>query len=405
MFVALRCLWMYVQHAVKIFWEMVCGLIYYGRSKYNLSEPTLGKVITYKSCNVKKTKVERVLARDAPPTVTVTSGMSYEFRQAGSADAVSHTSLEIRQVVKSCAGDWVPVPIPGATSVHCTPLGLIFYNPKELQDTFVVEDDTEETPGMFGTRSPCKFNPCNKAGCTFSHNIACRFGVGCRDKLGSCNMVHPDPSSVVPIGSAYPLTVACKFGPACSDKRCHFAHPNGRLGRLERTQKPIFATHNHDLMQLEGSPIPIEIGEAPKGANKFTFQGEFIFFYTPFPGPWAREHFKTVTIHRFDAETSKYSKLGDYELDGHYCNTAVGVGNFFILSWWPFEDEAMRAIWEAGRQLREQNKALLAKDRALAAAVKDAERANKEKDEALAASSAALAKKDAKIRGLKKQVT
>jgi hypothetical protein len=47
---------------------------------------------------------------------------------------------------------------------------------------------------------------------------------------------------------------------------------------------------------------------------------------------------------------------GHYELAGHYCNAAVGCGNYFALSWWPFEDEALRALWEAARDARARAK-------------------------------------------------
>jgi hypothetical protein len=128
-------------------------------------------------------------------------------------------------------------------------------------------------------------------------------------------------------------------------------------------QKQIVATHNHDLTPLKDGPAAIDIGEAPPGAKSFCFHGEFAFFFTPYQGAWAKEHFETCTVHRFDStKAMAHRKVADYKLDGHYCNAAVGAHRFFALSWWPYEDEAMRAIWESTRQLRSQEKVIKAKD-------------------------------------------
>jgi hypothetical protein len=363
------------------------------------NEANLGKIITYKGSHVKKTKAQRIAAGDAPASVS-TGGLTYEFRRLpprGTEEVNHFEPLEIRWFDGRICGEWMPLPVQGATAVFATPQGLVFYNPKEISDARVSANDADaEEPGVFASKAPCKFNPCTKAGCTFGHAIACRFGVVCRDQA-SCKMLHPDPSSVVPLGDKYPLNTECKYATGCTSKGCHFAHPKGRLARADRIQKPYFATHNANLTPLSNGPAVVDVGEAPAAATAVAFQGSFVFFYTPYPGAWAREHYKTVTVHRFDAKTQRYGVLGSYELEGHYCNTAVGSHNFFVLSWWPFEDEAMRAIWEAGRQLREQNKALEAKERELEALEKESARAIAAKDAALQAKEkeAAAASKDA----------
>jgi hypothetical protein len=365
------------------------------------NEANLGKIIAYKGARPKLSKAQLVATGVAPASVS-TGALTYEFRRgpAGAASGAGATTYEIRWVDRAGAsGAWCPVPVPGATAVFATPQGLAFYDPKEVDETRVSGGDAgAEEPGAFAAK-PCKFNPCTRAGCGFAHAAACRFGVACRDKA-ACNQPHPDPSSVVPLGPAYPLNTECKFKTNCTGKGCHFAHPNGRLGRVDRVERPFFATHQPDLSPLPDGPAAVDVGPFPTGATAVAYQGEFIFFYTPYPGTWAKEHYKTVTVHRFDSKAQRYRALGSYSLEGHYCNAAVGSHRFFVLSWWPFEDEAMRAIWEAGRQRREQDKALSAKEKELAAVAKDAAKALEAKDAELARQAKELAQKKAEIREL-----
>jgi len=126
---------------------------------------------------------------------------------------------------------------------------------------------------------------------------------------------------------------------------------------IKRHQKKLFLTHACDLQPLD-VPQPLNFGNLPQGATKFSFQGEFVFFFKPFPGAWAKEqHFQTCTVHRLSPKTLTYKLLMDYSLEGHYCNVAVGVGRYFVLSWWPYEEEAMRAIHEAVQRERGMEKA------------------------------------------------
>ena len=342
------------------------------------NEASLGRVIQYCGACPRKTKAQRIATGEAPPPVHTPSGkVAYEFR----CNPVSNANgLEIRALPASV---WVPVPIRGATSAFLTPQGLVFFNPKDILETRVVVEGDDDGDGQ----ESCKFKEkCTNTDCKYSHNFPCRFGVGCRDKA-KCKLLHPDLSSVVPLGAAYPLNTACKYNAACTAKGCTFAHPIGRMGRIERAQKKIFATHNQDLTPLDSGPVPIEIGMAPPGSTAFCFQGEFVFFFTPYPGAWAKEHYKSVTVHRFDSKkTMTYHKVADYSLEGHYCNSAVGSHGFMVLSWWPFEDEAMRAIWESGRQIASQDKELQAAKKELETVKKASALALTAKDDALARS-------------------
>ena len=330
------------------------------------NESSLGKILKFKGQSVKLTKAQRISAGSAPPSVTTPSGQTYEFRY--DPDGKRQTRLHDDN---GGAGStpWMRVPVPKATSVFLTPQGhVIFYKPGEVQELRKFDSDDQANgeinrPGAFASNQVCKFGAkCSKGDCPFKHPFACRFGTACRNP-GICKFLHPEPSSAVPLGQVYPLNTECKYGTACTNKTCHFAHPRGRLGTIERKLQQIFATHNADLTPLS-EPVPIDLGEVPAGATKFQFDGEFCFFYTPYPGAWAKEHFKTVSVHRFDAaKTQTFRRIGDYDLNGHYCNSAVGNSKYFVLSWWPFEDEAMRSNWEAERQLRSQAKTLQSTER------------------------------------------
>jgi len=97
--------------------------------------------------------------------------------------------------------------------------------------------------------------------------------------------------------------------------------------------------------------------DMPDSATYFQFQGEFVFFFEPFVGTWAKKHYQKVFVHRFDVVTQAHKFLGEYSLAGHYCNCVVGAGRYFIISFWPYEEEAMRTIWEClkiGRKMEKQ---------------------------------------------------
>jgi hypothetical protein len=61
-------------------------------------------------------------------------------------------------------------------------------------------------------------------------------------------------------------------------------------------------------------------------------------------------------VQRFDAELGQYRMIGNYALDGHYCNCAVGASRYLVLSFWPFEEEAIRKVWECLRVSRVMEK-------------------------------------------------
>jgi len=252
------------------------------------------------------------------------------------------------------AAAWMPV--EGATSVFESPLGLVFYCEDELHEARIQVAADEDTTALTLAKGTCKYkNMCTNSSCNESHPFGCRFGVGCRDP-SNCKFLHPDPSTVNTGAQE------CRFGVMCNRKTCEDAHPLGRMGAATFKVKPILATHNSDRTPLAAGPKELNLGKPPAKVTHFSFQGEFAFYYTPYDGPWAKDghFFQTVTILRFNVNKQAHTKMGDYSLEGHYCNAAVGSGGYFVLSWWPYEGEAIRAIWEAGKQTREQARVIRA---------------------------------------------
>jgi len=227
------------------------------------------------------------------------------------------------------------------------PQGIIFYDPKEI----------EEIRGDTNAKLVCKYkNNCTNEQCKFSHKFVCAHGTCCRNKL-NCKFLHPEPSSVVPIGKSYPMDRECKYKTSCTNKKCSFAHPKGRMS-IPRETVQVFITHELNLTKKE-QPIALPL-DIPAVATKMQFQGEFVFFFVPYEGTWAKHHYKTVIVHRYDASKNCHKLLGEYSLDGHYCNCVVGSGRYLVFSFWPYEDEAMRAIWEGEKSMREMKKAQIA---------------------------------------------
>ena len=63
-------------------------------------------------------------------------------------------------------------------------------------------------------------------------------------------------------------------------------------------------------------------------------------------------------MHRFVSRLNTFKAIGNYSLQGHYCNCAVVAGRYMVFSFWPYEEEAMRTIWGCLKVSREQEKEL-----------------------------------------------
>ena len=84
----------------------------------------------------------------------------------------------------------------------------------------------------------------------------------------------------------------------------------------------------HKLQKLD-SPIPLQL-DIPEAAKSFQFQGDFVFFFIPYPGTWASNHYEKVIVHRFDVEKQVHKFIGEYSLANHYCNCVAGAGHLIL---------------------------------------------------------------------------
>jgi hypothetical protein len=240
------------------------------------------------------------------------------------------------------------------SAVRATPAGLVFFDPREMRPTRAL-------PGT-DLSEECKFaNRCNRSTCTYAHPFVCSSGVSCPNKSnGQCKYFHPPPNSAMTV-EASKFKLLCRYGVSCSMERCSYAHPQGRMA-IPRARARLFATHTLTLSPLNTAAVPIELA-FPDRDTFFQVQDEFVFSFESYPGTWARNYYKSVTVHRFDATTNSYRLVGQFSLDKHYCNCAVAAGNYIIFSFWPYEDEAMRAIWEGARLTRKLQKTINAKSK------------------------------------------
>lgn len=275
---------------------------------------------------------------DLSPTSLTAFGHSYTFERSSKGKRVmrcteSGRSLEMPE-----------------ERVFATKHGLLFYDPKELLETWVVDD-----------RERCKFTGgCTRDDCRYAHPFVCTKGVSCAGRqeggTGRCKFLHPPASSVTTAGQE------CRYKTSCTRQNCHFAHPLGRM-RVPRVRAVVAVTHSHGLEALSR---PVEVGlDLADGATHFQVQGEFLCSFQPYAGTWAKSHFRVVTVHRYVARLHSYQKIGSYSLDKHYCNCAVVAGRYMVFSFWPYEEEAVRTIWEGLRVSRGMEKELRAKDREL----------------------------------------
>ncbi len=246
---------------------------------------------------------------------------------------------------------------PPESAMFLTSQGVIFFDPTEIRDTKVI-------PGIDDSKQQCKYGKiCNNEKCKNSHPFVCSLGVTCSSLIEGgpfCKFYHPDADSIVPLGETYPLNQVCKYGCDCSGKKCGFAHPLGRYSH-KRENAAVLITHSHNLQKLE-TPIPLKL-DIPEAAKYFQFQGDFVFFFVPYPGSWALKHYQKVIVHRFDMKAQLHQFIGEYSLENHYCNCVAGAGKYFIISFWPYEEEAVRTIWDSLKIARSMEKVFRKKEK------------------------------------------
>lgn len=302
--------------------------------------PQQDKVIRYNG-TISRKELRKKRTQVAPPEYSAYSHRySFEWRTVTTGPETGGPTLFVKCETGTC------IEMPD-NEMFVTERGIVFYDSTETRDTRVLPDTDFKEQCKFGTR-------CSNDGCSYAHPFVCPKGVGCQ----GCKFFHPDASSVVPVGDKFPLNTTCKYGPSCSLKGCMFAHPLGRL-KLERRPARVFITHSLTLEKLP-QPIPLTFN-APEKTKQFQFQGEFVFFFQPYQGTWAKDYYQYLVVHRYDPEKQCYREVGTYSLDGHYCNAVVGADRYIVVSFWPYDDEVARAVWENQKTGRAMEKVIRAK--------------------------------------------
>jgi uncharacterized protein YoxC len=304
------------------------------QKSFRLTREPLDNVLQFTGA-IEREKTTQGRKESVPAPITA-NGRTYTFVR-GLPDAYGRREL----MVRCDASPYVEAP---HESLFITSRGIAFYDPTEMLETRIL-------PGT-EHKDKCKFgNACNRDSCKYAHPFVCKSGVTCRQR--ACKFLHPPPSSAV---AATPADMAaCRYETSCSLSKCRFAHPNGRMS-ISRVPGDVFLTHSLTLEKL-AEPIPLRIA-MPDTATEYQFQGEFVFCFEPFPGTWAKNHYAKVTALRFDPSSFRYRTINTYSLAGHYCNSVAGAGRYMVISFWPYEEEAVRTIWECLRVRRELEKTL-----------------------------------------------
>lgn len=327
------------------------------------------------------------------------------IRQARELPGAGGESLCKRGNQCSNASCTLPHPFVCGFGVNCRKLvkgSCKFYHPTKDSVTLAPQA-TNQLPGA-GTETLCRFTTgCTRSNCKFAHPFDCKHGGECPE-IGSCKFRH---GSMAQVPVVVRISKDCKYGTSCSNKGCTFPHPNGRLSKPLETAK-VLVTHTLDL-----KPWPTDVNvilpmEFPIEAREFHFQGDFVFFFVPYSETWGKKHSKAVIVHRYNKEAEVYELLGQYSLDGHYCNCAVAEGRYMVFSFWPYDEEALRAIWGYLRIQRKLQKRLEKMERELQLGQKEMKALSDNlamKDADIAELKGRLQEKEANITLLQNQIT
>lgn len=307
---------------------------------YQVRDKGLDQIVRY--CGTTSNDGSKKKLDIALPQSFAAFGHTYRFTSIA-ADPPNEGSQKVQ--ISCDDGPFIDMP---DRAVFATQKGLVFYDPTEYRDARVL-------PGT-DTVAACKYQTmCTATDCPYAHPFVCWFGVACRKKTKGCKFQHPSPDSVVPVTDK---RIQCKYNTSCSNQTCIFAHSSGRM-TIPRVKARICVSHS---LTLEPLPDGIEVSlDLPEEAICFQIQGQYVCSFQPYPGTWAKRHFKFVTVHRFDDSVGGYKTVDSYSLGGHYCNSAAVGGRYIIISFWPFEDEAMRTAWECLRVARTMEKDLKSK--------------------------------------------
>eukprot|EP00475_Leptophrys_vorax_P014699 TRINITY_DN20983_c0_g4_i1.p1 TRINITY_DN20983_c0_g4~~TRINITY_DN20983_c0_g4_i1.p1 ORF type:complete len:438 (+),score=100.25 TRINITY_DN20983_c0_g4_i1:2-1315(+) len=217
--------------------------------------------------------------------------------------------------------------------------GTVTYDPEKLLDTRL-------GPSL---KDSCMYKAsCTIAKCPLGHDFPCKSGVQC-PKMETCKFVHPDPASVNEgrtnqngnTDKKKKQPKVCPFGTACK-KKCSDAHPLGRVSVKFRDRAFYY---DADTTSSKKTKVPMD--PFPRSATKCQLQGEFLFAFTPYKGEWAKDFFEKVDVYMFQEEEKSYSHIGEWSLANHFVRSVCGAGDYLVFSFWPFDEEACRAIYES----------------------------------------------------------
>jgi hypothetical protein len=125
------------------------------------------------------------------------------------------------------------------------------------------------------------------------------------------------------------------------------------MNPIQEATQALQITHSLDCAALS-QPVALQI-PGVKNATYYKHCGESLLYFVPYSDPFADTHFERVVLYRYSHDHHRYEYGQSFTLKGHYCNDADAHGQFLVLSWWPYDKGALRALWNAAKQMDLKN--------------------------------------------------
>lgn len=95
------------------------------------------------------------------------------------------------------------------------------------------------------------------------------------------------------------------------------------------------------------SPVPIPLPNAPN-ASKYKFHGNVLIYFFEYPNSTG-VHFEKILVYRFDIERGAQGEFvmdGEFKLRNNYINCATATDKYLLISYWPYDIEAVKRVVE-----------------------------------------------------------
>lgn len=106
---------------------------------------------------------------------------------------------------------------------------------------------------------------------------------------------------------------------------------------------PLFVTFTPDGRPC--NPMPLLLPSAP-GASKYKLQGSVLIFFFEYAHSTGK-HFEKIVVYRFDRRSGAGGEFvfdGTFHLKDNYINCAAATKRYLLISYWPYDLEAVKQV-------------------------------------------------------------